>query len=51
VGLRAGLDIRLEEKSFVSAGDRTPVIQSSSDTMLTDVPRLRMKLDFLWEVH
>jgi hypothetical protein len=27
VGLRAGLDTRLEEKSFASAGDKTPIVQ------------------------
>jgi hypothetical protein len=30
VGPRAGLDTRLEEKSFDPAGDRTPIARSSS---------------------
>jgi hypothetical protein len=28
VGLRAGLDTEVKKKSFASAGDRTPVVQS-----------------------
>jgi hypothetical protein len=38
VGLRAGLDIEVEEKSFAPAGDRTPIARSSSpqsDTVLS----------------
>jgi hypothetical protein len=37
-GFRAGLDIEATGKSFVSAGDRTPVVQSVvSDTILTEL--------------
>jgi hypothetical protein len=43
VGLRAGLDTEVEEKSLVSAGDRTSIARSSSpypDAILTELPRL-----------
>jgi hypothetical protein len=39
VGLRAGLDTEVREKSFAPAGDRTPTARSSSpysDTVLTE---------------
>jgi hypothetical protein len=47
VGLRAGLDTDVRGKSFVSAGNRTPIARSSSpqpDTILTVLPRLLLVL-------
>jgi hypothetical protein len=40
VGLRAGLDIVARRKSFASAENRTPVFQSLSDSILTELPQL-----------
>jgi hypothetical protein len=34
-----------EEKSFASAGDRILVVQSVSDTILTELPQLLMPVD------
>jgi hypothetical protein len=47
VGLRAGLDTDVRGKSFVPAGNRTPITRSSSpqsDTILTVLPRLLLVL-------
>jgi hypothetical protein len=38
---------RLEEKSSVSDRDRTPAVQSVSDTILTELPQLGSPLAIL----